>query len=69
MRTRTRIQDIGITSLGAIREDNVMVFSGGGKALAMDTITRLSPEGTAFTLPLYQPFPPAAADAISEATL
>jgi len=40
--------------LGAIREEKVMVFSGGGPALLWlkAVITKQSPEVTAFTLPL-----------------
>lgn len=54
------------TSLGAIKEDRVMVFSGKGPGLALEiaTMTKQSPEGTAFTLPLYHPVVPLAADAI-----
>jgi len=43
-----------------------MVFSGKGPGLALEiaTMTKQSPEGTAFTLPLYHPVAPLAADAI-----
>jgi len=43
-----------------------MVFSGGISALVLPIITKLSPEGTAFTLPLNHPVAPAV-DAISTA--
>lgn len=43
------------TSLGAIREESVMVFSGGISALVLPIITKQSPEGTALTLPLNHP--------------
>lgn len=49
-----------------------MVFSGGGPGLllAMAVITKQSPEGTAFTLPLYHPVvAPAVDDAISTAKI
>lgn len=54
------------TSLGAIKEDRVMVFSGKGPGLVLEiaTMTKQSPEGTAFTLPLYHPVAPLAVDAI-----
>lgn len=54
------------TNLGAIREDKVRVFSGGGPGLlaVIATITKQSPEGTPLTLPLYHPVGPAAEDAI-----
>jgi len=54
------------TSLGAIKEDRVMLFSGKGPGLVLEiaTMTKQSPEGTAFTLPLYHPVAPLAADAI-----
>lgn len=47
-----------------------MVFSGGGPGLltAMAVITKQSPEGTAFTLPLYHPVAAAVDDAISTAS-
>jgi len=43
-----------------------MVFSGKGPGLALEiaTMTKQSPEGTAFTLPLYHPVALLAADAI-----
>ena len=49
-----------------MREDKVIVFSGGGPGLlaVMATITKQSPEVTAFTLPLYHPVAPAADDAM-----
>lgn len=58
----------GSTSLGAIRDDKVRVFSGGGPTLLAATaiITKQSPERTAFTFPLYHPEPPAVDDAISQ---
>lgn len=43
------------TNLGAIREDNVIVFSGGISALVFPIITIQSPEETDFTLPLNHP--------------
>lgn len=54
------------TNLGAIREDKVRVFSGGGPDLlaVMAIITKQSPEGTALTFPLYHPDDAAAEDAI-----
>lgn len=48
------MQDL-VTSLGAIREDKVMVFSGGIAAFVFPIITRESPEGTALTFPLNHP--------------
>ena len=46
-----------ITSLGAIKDDKVTVFSGRapGLELVRATMTKQSPEGTALTLPLYHP--------------
>lgn len=51
-----------ITSRGVIIDDKVRVFSRGGPGFGLDkaVITKLSPDGTAFTLALYHP-PPAAA--------
>jgi len=51
-----------LTILGAIREERVMVFSGGGPALlwVKAVITKQSPEVTAFTLPLSHWFSVAA---------
>lgn len=51
------------TNLGAMMYDNVIVFSGGGlrSAFWAAIITIESPEGTAFTLPLYHPEGAAAA--------
>lgn len=43
------------TSLGAMMWDNVMVFSGGISAFVLPIINRVSPDGTAFTLPLSHP--------------
>lgn len=43
-----------------------MVFSGGISAFVLAIITKLSPEGTAFTLPLNHPVAPAV-DPISTA--
>lgn len=66
------INDESSTNLGAIKEDKVMVFSGGGPGLllAMAVITKQSPDGTAFTLPLYHPVAaPAVDDAISTAKI
>nr|GMD35568.1 uncharacterized protein LOC112492412 [Ipomoea batatas] len=54
------------TNLGAIKDDKVIVFSGGISALVLPIITKLSPEGTPFTLPLNHPVAPAV-DAISTA--
>lgn len=48
------------TNLGAIREDKVMVFSGGISAFVLPIITRQSPEVTALTFPLSHPVAPAA---------
>jgi len=55
-----------ITSLGAIRDDSVMDFSGKGPGLpvGMAMMTTQSPDGTAFTFPRYHPVAPAAVDAI-----
>jgi len=55
-----------ITSLGAIRDDNVMVFSGKGPGLpvGMAMMTTQSPDGTALTFPRYHPVAPVAVDAI-----
>jgi hypothetical protein len=55
------MKSTSFTNLGAMREDKVIVFSGGGPGLLIVTaiITKLSPEGTAFTLPLYHPVAPA----------
>lgn len=50
-----RAKQIIVTSLGAIKEDKVMVFSGGMSAFALPIITRQSPEGTALTFPLNHP--------------
>lgn len=54
-----------ITSRGAIIDDKVRVFSRGGPGFGLDkaVMTKLSPDGTAFTLALYHP-PPAAGVAI-----
>lgn len=64
-------KQVRYTSLGAIRDDKVRVFSGGGSGLfaVMAMITKQSPEGTAFTFPLYQPVTPAVDDAISTASI
>lgn len=49
-----------------MREDKVMVFSGGGPGLAvMATITKQSPEVTALTLPRYHPVAAVPDDAIA----
>lgn len=55
-----------ITSLGAIRDDSVMDFSGKGPGLpdGMAMMTTQSPDGTAFTFPRYHPVAPVAVDAI-----
>jgi len=55
-----------ITSLGAIRDDNVMDFSGKGPGLpeGMAMMTTQSPDGTAFTFPRYHPVAAVAVDAI-----
>lgn len=50
------------TKRGAIRDPKVIDFSGGISALELPIITKLSPEGTAFTLPFNHPV-----DAISTA--
>lgn len=50
------------TNLGAIRDDKVIVLSGGGiSPLGIPMITKQSPEGTAFTFPLNHPVAPATA--------
>lgn len=44
------------TNLGAITDDNVIVFSGGiTSAFVLPIITKQSPDGTDFTLPLNHP--------------
>lgn len=43
------------TSLGAIMDDSVILFSVGNFVFAFPIMTRLSPEGTALTLPLNHP--------------
>lgn len=51
------------TNLGAIRDDKVIVLSGGGLSpLEFPIITKQSPEGTAFTFPLNHPVAPATVD-------
>lgn len=56
--------------MGAISDERVMVFSGGGPGLleVRAMMTRQSPEVTAFTLPLNHPVDPAVDDAISTAS-
>lgn len=49
---------LNLTSLGAIRYDRVMDFSGGISALVLPMMRRQSPEVTAFTLPLSHPEAP-----------
>lgn len=50
------VEEILITSLGAMMQDKVIDFSSGiVSAFAIDMITRVSPEGTALTFPLSQP--------------
>lgn len=47
------------TSFGAMSDDSVMRFSGGGPCLAVPTMTSVSPEGTSLTTPRSQPVDPA----------
>ena len=49
---------LNLTSLGAIRFDRVMDFSGGISAFVLPMMRRQSPEVTAFTLPLSHPEAP-----------
>ena len=53
------------TSLGAMRDAKVMVFSGGGPGLLLGPVTtKQSPDGTALTFALYHCVPPAVDAAI-----
>ena len=57
---------MSFTSLGAMRDAKVMVFSGGGSGLSLfrPINTKQSPDGTALTLALYHVVPPAVDAAI-----
>ena len=57
---------MSFTSLGAMIDAKVMVFSGGGPGLVMfmPVTTKQSPDATALTLALYHCVPPAVDAAI-----
>lgn len=57
---------VSFTSLGAMIDAKVMVFSGGGPGLSLFTpaTTKQSPDGTALTLALYHSVLPAVVAAI-----